>query len=186
MSTTTTTKAPAKRAPAKAKATPELTAAKATDKKVRSAATKVDTALDELATLVSHAKATNVHTLLGFKSWQAYLTDVVSTNMPLLHAETRGPIVRLLANAGMSDRGIAETLGISHTQAGRDRKADAGVPQPKATLTDQAVTMLAKVRKAAESGQLSADDVARLKAELTATGRALAKVTHPAGNKAAA
>ncbi|WP_139830939.1 hypothetical protein [Mycobacterium paraense] len=100
----------------------ELTAAKNLDIKLRSTSRRINTDLTEWFYLVAEAKRTNAHLKIegGFKTWQAYVTDVLSKDAPLLHAVARAPIADWLREEGLSYPAIAEILGVSAGTAWND------------------------------------------------------------------
>ena len=60
---------------------------------------------------------------LGFKSWPDYIADVARTEMPNVarSVEQRRQIVELLAGEGMSNRAIAEAVGVNEITVRRDK-----------------------------------------------------------------
>jgi hypothetical protein len=81
------------------------------DGQIRRAAARTGSHLDELAALVAKAKAGRIHTVLDFPSWTAYLANALAPLCSGQGREARREIVRLLADEGMSLRGIAAATG---------------------------------------------------------------------------
>jgi hypothetical protein len=73
--------------------------------------------------LIEKAKTHRVHEALGFKSWPAYVADVIGTQMGQLPIDDRRQIVALLSREGMSNRAIAQAVGVSHPTVIRDKAA---------------------------------------------------------------
>lgn len=71
--------------------------------------------------LIDKAKTHNVHEALGFKSWPAYIADVINSEMAPLQIDDRRRIVELLAGEGMSDRAIATAVGTTHPTVKADK-----------------------------------------------------------------
>jgi hypothetical protein len=63
-----------------------------------------------------------IHKDLGFKSWPDYIADVARREMPNIarSVEQRRQVVALLAGEGMSQRAIAEAVGVSQKTVDRD------------------------------------------------------------------
>jgi hypothetical protein len=93
------------------------------DNAIRDHARKIAYHLPEFRRLIIQAKADGLHTMLGFKSWTAYVADVIGTEMTALPVEDRRQIVELLSGEGMSNRAIAEAVGVSHPTVIRDKAA---------------------------------------------------------------
>lgn len=89
------------------------------DKRIRLIAGTVRDNFVKLATYVEEAKAGNLHEVLGFASWTAYLADALGGQL-----EVRGPVrlevVQFLAGEGMSTRGIAAITGASKSTIAND------------------------------------------------------------------
>ncbi|WP_100485986.1 hypothetical protein [Mycobacteroides abscessus] len=89
------------------------------DQRIRLIAGTVKDNFVKLAAFVEEAKAGNVHEVLGFSSWTAYLADALGGQL-----EVRGPVrlevVQFLAGEGMSTRGIAAITGASKSTIAND------------------------------------------------------------------
>jgi predicted transcriptional regulator len=77
---------------------------------LQDAADEVEEQWDELKRLVAEAKAGDIHTVLGFRSWPAYVADAVGVNPS--NVEERSTCVEFLVSEGMSQRAIARMLGV--------------------------------------------------------------------------
>lgn len=89
------------------------------DKRIRLIAGTVRDNFVKLAAFVEEAKAGNIHEVLGFASWTAYLADALGGQL-----EVKGPVrlevVQFLAGEGMSTRGIAAITGASKSTIAND------------------------------------------------------------------
>lgn len=74
----------------------------------------------KLMDLVEQAKTGGAHFALGYDSWTAYLSDVLSDEPLRLARDERREIVSALAAEGMSTRAIAPIVGASKTQVADD------------------------------------------------------------------
>jgi hypothetical protein len=100
------------------------TVAKALDGRLRSEARTIAGSMTRFKDLIAEAKANDIHDLLGFKSWPAYVADVVREEMGGLSVDDRRQVVALLTTEeGMSSRAAAKALGVSHPTVIRDRAA---------------------------------------------------------------
>jgi hypothetical protein len=91
--------------------------------------------IDALAALVTRAKEGRADVVLGFKSWTAYIVDVVGSDpLDLTRAERR-KLVGFLASEGMSTRAIAPVVGASDETVRRDQQVPQNVaPEPSASI----------------------------------------------------
>jgi hypothetical protein len=112
-------------------------AAQALDKQIRREARAVDQSWGILEKLIAGAKAGKIHAALGFTSWPAYIADVARREMPNIarSVEQRRQVVALLSGEGMSQRSIADAVGVSQKtvdrdpdQVSHDDSPDAAVP----------------------------------------------------------
>lgn len=88
--------------------------------RIRIAATNYTDAKAKVLQLVDEAKAGSAHLALGYKSWTAYLSDVLSDEPLRLAREDRRELVAHLADEGMSQRAIAPIVGVSHRTVNSD------------------------------------------------------------------
>lgn len=74
----------------------------------------VDEHWAELKRLVDEAKSGNIHELLGFKSWPAYLVDAIglTEGKDTSNIEERYRAVEFLVSEGLSQRAIAKMLKV--------------------------------------------------------------------------
>jgi DNA-binding Lrp family transcriptional regulator len=77
---------------------------------LQDAADAVEEQWEELKRLVAEAKATDIHSVLGFKSWPAYVADAIGLNPS--NIGQRFKCVEFLVSEGMSQRAIANMLGV--------------------------------------------------------------------------
>jgi hypothetical protein len=87
------------------------------NKRIRTLAHSIDGSWKKLKDLIIQAKAREIHTDLGFKLWPDYIADVTRTEMPNIarSVEQRRQVVALLAGEGMSQRTIADAVGVSQS-----------------------------------------------------------------------
>lgn len=93
--------------------------AKRLDTRIRRMAGTLRDHLQTIAVLVDEAKRGQIHIALGFASWTAYLADALGGELELT-TESRRSVVALLADEGVSQRAIAEAVGVSQATVGRD------------------------------------------------------------------
>jgi hypothetical protein len=95
------------------------------DRQLRQQARHFDSSWLDLEALIAEAKNWQIHIKLGFKSWPDYIADVARREMPNVarSVEQRRQVVGLLAGEGMSNRAIADAVGVSHPTVIRDRAA---------------------------------------------------------------
>jgi hypothetical protein len=91
------------------------------DRRLRHAAHQLDRWWEDLRQLIAEAKTRGIHKDLGFKSWPDYIADVAS-EMPNVarSVDERRQVVALLAGEGMSQRAIADAVGVSQKTVDRD------------------------------------------------------------------
>lgn len=91
--------------------------------RLRIAAANYTEAKATVLALVDEAKAGGAHVALGYKSWTAYLSDVLSDEpLRLARDEARELTVRL-SGEGMTERAIAPIVGTSPATVHRDLTA---------------------------------------------------------------
>lgn len=88
--------------------------------RIRIAAANYTEAKAKVLALVDEAKAGHAHLALGYKSWTAYLSDVLSDEPLRLAREERRELTVRLADEGMSSRAIAPIVGASYDTVQRD------------------------------------------------------------------
>lgn len=91
--------------------------------RIRIAAANYTEAKAKVLELVDEAKAGSAHVALGYKSWTAYLSDVLSDEPLRLARDERRELVTRLADEGMSRRAIAPIVGVSDGTVQRDLEA---------------------------------------------------------------
>lgn len=85
------------------------TAARALDKRIRSASAHADSALITLGMLLDEARAGQIHIALGLRSWTEYLETI---RLPLMTKDDTRSAIALLSHAGASQRTIASMTGV--------------------------------------------------------------------------
>ncbi len=102
------------------------------DKRMRLLVGTITDNMAKLYELVERAKRGNVHATLGFPSWTAYIADVFTVQVRLEPGQRR-ELVGYLSGEGMSDRVIADVIGVSDTTVLRDRHASHEAPDEPIT-----------------------------------------------------
>ena len=123
-----------------AQVTMDADSARRLTERIRIAAVNYSEAKEKLLHLVSEAKDGSAHVALGYKSWTAYLADVMSEEPLRLARDERREVVQLLSDEGMSNRAIAPIVGSSEPTVRRDVQAagasvDAPVGNPTPALS---------------------------------------------------
>jgi hypothetical protein len=101
------------------------------DKRIRLQAGRAKDSLTKLYVLVEQAKHGQVHTTLGYRSWDTYVANVFTAKISL-GREQRRELVEYLCGEGMSNRRIADVINIDEGTVRNDRKATAenSAPSP--------------------------------------------------------
>lgn len=110
---------------AKAKAAPVEDGkahAEAVDRDLRACARTVADSMTLFRAIIEKARTEDIWKHLGFKSWTAYVADVIGNEMGQLPAGDRRQVVELLAGEGMSNRAIAEAVGVNEITVRRDKE----------------------------------------------------------------
>lgn len=99
--------------------------------------------LSRLKDLVDEAQTGQVHLVLGYPSWTAYLADVLGDLHLHLDRDDRRDLVGYLSGRGMSSRAIASAVGISKNTVTADLQLSqsgtpAGAIDPAQFFTDEA------------------------------------------------
>lgn len=71
--------------------------------------------------LIERAKNERIHEKLGVKSWTVYIADVIGKEIKALPVDDRRQIVALLAGEGMSNRAIADAVGVNEITVRGDK-----------------------------------------------------------------
>lgn len=108
-------------------------AARRLTERIRIAAANYTEAKAKVLALVDEAKAGSAHVALGYKSWTAYLSDVLSDEPLRLARDERRELVTRLADEGMSNRAIAPIVGISHVTVQDDLNSGGRKPTTRTT-----------------------------------------------------
>ena len=89
----------------------------------------------KLLQLVQDAKDGNVHEVLGYASWTAYLAETLGDEPMRLARDERQEMVKVLSGEGMSTRAIAPIVGVSNYTVSKDRQSGVSPsntsPEPK-------------------------------------------------------
>jgi hypothetical protein len=107
--------------------------ATALDKQIRERADQVAQDICAIKELLDQAQAEQVHLTLGWKSWPAYVADVLSGRLDVTE-NNRKSIVRVLRGEGLSLRAIGTATNTSKSSVQRELSQDGTVDQP-ATVT---------------------------------------------------
>jgi len=90
--------------------------------RIRLVAQNVADNVEKLRELVSEARESNVHEVLGYVSWTAYLKDVFGDEPLRLARDVRQELVAELSAQGLSTRAIAPIVGVSVGTIHTDRQ----------------------------------------------------------------
>ena len=92
------------------------------DSRIRLLAGNVADNLTKLTNLITEAEAGQIHLTLGFKSWPAYLASALAKLNTWTTTDSRRELVNLLTDAGMSQRAIAQSVGVNQATVSRDQQ----------------------------------------------------------------
>jgi hypothetical protein len=89
------------------------------DRRIRLMADTIRDNIAKLTGLIEEAKQGQIHVALGFASWTAYLADALGGRLEL-DTDSRREVVALMSGEGMSQRAIAQAVGVSQKTVDRD------------------------------------------------------------------
>lgn len=89
------------------------------DQRIRLMAKTTRESFEKVGRLLDEAKRGDVHVVLGFKSWPAYVSDALGGQLQL-SGDARQAMVGLMYGEGMSERAIAQATGASKSTVHRD------------------------------------------------------------------
>lgn len=92
--------------------------ARALDKRIRQADTRVRTEVCKLLELLEEAAEGDIHKALGYKSWTAWFSEAVQVTPA--DADQRKKLVAIMSGKGMSQRAIAGSLSVGQATVSRD------------------------------------------------------------------
>jgi uncharacterized protein (UPF0335 family) len=92
--------------------------------RIRLVAANVAENVQKLRELVTEARESNAHEVLGYASWTAYLKDVFGDEPLRLARDVRQELVAELSAQGMSTRAIAPIVGVSQKTVDRDVRGE--------------------------------------------------------------
>lgn len=106
-----------------AKATPSLTADEAhrLDTRIRLLSRTIGDNLTKLTDLISRARDGEIHVILGHRSWTAYLASALGELELAMNTPARRELVSLLTDEGMSNRAIAQAVGVTEGTVRNDK-----------------------------------------------------------------
>ena len=107
------------------------TAARKLDGRIRRMATAVRDQIQTLSGLIEEAKAGEVHAVLGYPSWTAYIADVFSSAPLHLERVQRRELVGYLSGEGMSVRAIGQTVGAARNTVRDDLRQVGQIDPPE-------------------------------------------------------
>jgi hypothetical protein len=157
------------------------------DKRIRLLVGTINDNLAKLYELVEQAKAGEIHKALGYPSWTAYVADVFTVQVRLDRGQRR-ELVGYLSGEGMSQRAIADVIGVDQKTVSNDLRLpgeENSSPEPEpidasdffdddqeaadcsamADVSDHEFESV--LRDARAQGDLSRENVVRLSRELT-------------------
>lgn len=107
-------------------------AAKRLDQRIRLLVGTINENIAKLHDLVDEAKRGDVHVALGYSSWTAYLSDVFTVTVRL-DRDQRRELVGYLSGEGMSQRAIADVVGVDQKTVSNDVRAREEFSSPDPT-----------------------------------------------------
>lgn len=122
--------------------TDQIKAAERLDRRIRLMATTINDGLSKLYELVEAAKASSIHLTLGYPSWTAYMVDACKVEIKL-DRDRRRELVGWLSGEGMSQRAIADVVGISKNTVTSDIGQVSQSGTPEEDVDDLAAALVA-------------------------------------------
>lgn len=92
------------------------------DNRIRLTARATAGSVTTLTVLLDEARCGQIHQVLGFASWTAYLADALCDLRLAVTAVERRELVSVMADEGMSNRAIAKAVGVTEITVRRDRE----------------------------------------------------------------
>lgn len=89
------------------------------DRRIRLMVNSITDSLDKLHSLVEQAKSGAIHQTLDYPSWTAYISDVFTISIRLDRPHRR-ELVEYLSGQGMSQRAIADVVGVDQKTVSND------------------------------------------------------------------
>jgi hypothetical protein len=109
------------------------------DKRIRLLVGTINDNLDKLYELVEQAKAGAIHKALDYPSWTAYVADTIKIQVRLDRGQRR-ELVGYLSGEGMSQRAIADVVGVDQKTVSNDlRRPGEENSSPEPELVDAGV-----------------------------------------------
>lgn len=138
--------------------------------KIRITAHNYADARQKLTEYVAEAKAGSAHLALLYKSWTAYLSDVLGEEPMRLARGERQEMVQMLSAEGMSTRAIAPIVGATKSQVARDLgSAPNGTDEPRTVESMDGITRTFQPRPEQNVWIEPASEPARPRAEPVTT-----------------
>jgi hypothetical protein len=136
-------------------ATPSLTADEAhrLDTRIRLLSRTIGNNLTKLTDLIGQAKDTEIHLVLGFPSWTAYLASALGELELAMNAPARRELVALLSDEGMSNRAIAQAVGVTEGTVRNDKVRNDYAPRRPTIAVDRTVIDIATGEVISEAPQ---------------------------------
>lgn len=100
----------------------ELMQARRLDSRIRLMSASAADGITKLVDLIAEAKEDQIHVALGFASWTAYLADALCEFNVAVNAASRRELVAVMADEGMSNRAIAQAVGVNEITVRRDKE----------------------------------------------------------------
>lgn len=100
----------------------EVAEAKRLDQKIRLLAGSISESLTKLQGLVEQARAGDIHVALGYPSWTAYVADALKVEVRIGRVQRR-ELVSWLSGEGMSQRAIADVVGVDQKTVSNDLRS---------------------------------------------------------------
>lgn len=115
----------------------DIAAAKRLDQRIRLLVSSISDSIDKLHDLVAEAKRGDAHTALGYRSWTEYIASVFTVQVRL-DREQRRELVGYLSGEGMSQRAIADVVGVDQKTVSNDLRSgeENSSPEPDPGMPD--------------------------------------------------
>lgn len=110
------------------------------DSRIRKVVAEIGTRLETLDSLITEAIQTELHKHLGYRNIQAYLQDVFRVEGVKRDIEGRRQVVQLLSQKQLSQRAIADIVGVDKRTILRDQE-QVGHTAPAEGTEEPAVTV---------------------------------------------
>lgn len=147
-----------------------LEAARRLTDRIKLLAGAVADGIDRLVERIHEAQASEVHIVLGYRSWAEYVEAEFAGLLPRLGREPRRELTTALAESGLPTRSIASVTGVSKSQVANDLSTSGQTNGPRTVHSRDGITRTFHSRPKAETNaddEFWSDAAERLKANGT-------------------